>query len=289
MAPGAVIGGIQRQGTGGLAVMGDAGSNCIGGRVPWDLLPLLPLGILAGLLSGLLGIGGGLIFSPLLLWIGLSPHEALATSTLAILPTTMGGSWAHLRSGQVPRPAIAAIGLSAATGALLFSHAGTLLTGWHLLALQSLMYAVLAFVVGPRQDNGPAQGAAGGEQLPLAGIAAVGLVAGLASGMLGVGGGLVMVPLLVRAIGLRVYLAIRLSTLAVCASAASASIALVGDGRAQPAVGLLLGGVAALAAQWSAARLQRVSERQLVLLLRLLCVLLALDGARRALQLVLAG
>jgi len=257
--------------------------------MPWELLPLLPLGILAGLLSGLLGIGGGLIFSPLLLALGLAPHQALATSTLAIVPTTLAGSWAHLRSGQVPRPAIAAIGLSAATGALLFSHAGTLLTGWHLLALQSLMYAVLAFVVGPRQDNGPAQGAAGGEQLPLAGIAAVGLVAGLASGMLGVGGGLVMVPLLVRAIGLRVYLAIRLSTLAVCASAASASIALVGDGRAQPAVGLLLGGVAALAAQWSAARLQRVSERQLVLLLRLLCVLLALDGARRALQLVLAG
>ena len=137
--------------------------------MPWELLPLLPLGILAGLLSGLLGIGGGLIFSPLLLALGLAPHQALATSTLAIVPTTLAGSWAHLRSGQVPRPAIAAIGLSAATGALLFSHAGTLLTGWHLLALQSLMYAVLAFVVGPRQDNGPAQGAAGGEQLPLAG------------------------------------------------------------------------------------------------------------------------
>mgnify|MGYP003333033855 CR=1 FL=1 len=92
--------------------------------MPWDLLPLLPLGILAGLLSGLLGIGGGLIFSPLLLWIGLSPHQALATSTLAILPTTMGGSWSHLRSGQVPRPAIAAIGLSAAVGALLPAQCG---------------------------------------------------------------------------------------------------------------------------------------------------------------------
>ena len=30
--------------------------------MPWDLLPLLPLGLLAGLLSGLLGIGGGLVF-----------------------------------------------------------------------------------------------------------------------------------------------------------------------------------------------------------------------------------
>ena len=258
--------------------------------MPWELLPLLPLGILAGLLSGLLGIGGGLIFSPLLLAIGLAPHQALATSTLAIVPTTLAGSWTHLRSGQVPRPAIAAIGLSAAVGALLFSHAGAALAGWHLLALQSLMYAVLAVVVGPRQDSDDsASGEPGSKPLPLAGIAAVGLVAGLASGMLGVGGGLVMVPLLVRVIGLRVYLAIRLSTLAVFASAATASVSLLSDGRAQPGVGLLLGGVAALAAQWSAARLQRVGEQRLVQLLRLLCVLLAVDGARRAVQLVLAG
>ena len=258
--------------------------------MPWELLPLLPLGILAGLLSGLLGIGGGLIFSPLLLALGLSPHQALATSTLAIVPTTLAGSWAHLRSGQVPRPAIVAIGLSATSGALLFSHAGAGLAGWHLLALQSLMYGVLALVVGPREDNsGPAPGEPGSAPLPLRGIAAVGLVAGLASGMLGVGGGLVMVPLLVRVIGLRVYLAIRLSTLAVCTSAATASVGLLGDGRAQPAVGLLLGGVAALAAQWSASRLQRVSEQRLVHLLRLLCILLAFDGGRRAVQLVMAG
>ena len=258
--------------------------------MPWELLPLLPLGILAGLLSGLLGIGGGLIFSPLLLALGLTPHQALATSTLAIMPTTLAGSWTHLRSGQVPRSAGTAIGVSAAAGALLFSHAGAGLAGWHLLALQSLMYAVLAMVVGPRQDNAmAASDAPDNQRLPLIGIASVGLVAGLASGMLGVGGGLVMVPLMVRVIGLRVYLAIRLSTLAVCASAASASVGLLSDGRAQPAVGLLLGGVAALAAQWSAARLQRVSEQKLVKLLRLLCVLLALDGARRAVQLLMAG
>ena len=69
-----------------------------------QLLILLPLGILAGLLAGLLGIGGGLVFSPLLLWLGLSPHQALATSTLAIVPTTAGGSWAHLRRGLLPWP-----------------------------------------------------------------------------------------------------------------------------------------------------------------------------------------
>jgi uncharacterized membrane protein YfcA len=45
--------------------------------MPWAMLSLLlPLGALAGLLSGLLGIGGGLIFSPLLLLMGLGAHQA---------------------------------------------------------------------------------------------------------------------------------------------------------------------------------------------------------------------
>ena len=249
------------------------------------LWPLLPLGILAGLLSGLLGIGGGLIFSPLLLALGLSAHQALATSTLAIVPTTLAGSWTHLRGASVPPPAIGAIVLGAGAGGLLFSHAGNALHGWHLLALQSLLYAILTVVVSPRQarDDG-----ASPEHLPLAGIGAVGLVAGAAAGLLGVGGGLVMVPLMVQVLGLRVYLAIRLSTLAVCASATSASVGLIGDGRAQLAMGLLLGGVAAVAAAWSARRLQRVPEQHLVQVLRLLCLLLALDGARRAVVLALA-
>ena len=50
----------------------------------WSLLSLVPLGLLTGLLSGVLGIGGGLVFSPLLLLVGLDPHHALATSTLAM-------------------------------------------------------------------------------------------------------------------------------------------------------------------------------------------------------------
>jgi hypothetical protein len=252
--------------------------------MPWDLLPLLPLGLVAGLLSGLLGIGGGLIFSPLLLAVGLTPHQALATSTLAILPTTLAGSWAHLRSGQVPTRAVLAIAGGAIAGALVFSRAGDGLKGWHLLSLQALMYGVLALVIAPRrsdQTDAP-------EHLPLAGLSGVGLVAGWSSGLLGVGGGLVMVPLMVQGLGIRVYQAIRLSTIAVCASAATAVVTFTSDGRGNLGMGLLLGGAAAVAAQWSASRLQSVSEAKLVWLLRLLCVLLALDATRRAVTLALS-
>jgi uncharacterized membrane protein YfcA len=253
--------------------------------MPWDLLPLLPLGILAGLLSGLLGIGGGLVFSPLLLWLGLTPHQALATSTLAIVPTTLAGSWAHLRSGTVPRPAMAAIVLGALAGGVSFSRIGNGLAGWHLLALQALMYGILSVVIQPRRNDQDTASSA----VPLVALGGVGLVAGWSSGLLGVGGGLVMVPLMVQGLGLRVYLAIRLSTLAVCASASAASVGFLADGRSNLAMGLLLGGTAALASQWSAARLQRVSEGRLVWLLRLLTVLLALDSGRRAFALAMAA
>lgn len=67
----------------------------------------------------------------------------------------MGGSWSHLRSGQVPLPAIGAIGAGAISGSLVFSHLGSVLNGWQLLALQGLMYAVLALVIRPPTTKTP--------------------------------------------------------------------------------------------------------------------------------------
>ena len=94
-----------------------------------------------------------------------------------------------------------------------------------------------------------------------------------------------MVPLMVRGLRLGVYLAIRLSTIAVFASSLVAAFTFWGDGRAQLLIGFVLGATAASAAQWSAAHLQKVSEQRLVGLIRLLCILLAVDVGRRALLL----
>jgi uncharacterized membrane protein YfcA len=257
--------------------------------MPWSLLPLLlPLGLMAGLLSGLLGIGGGLVFSPLLLLMGLSPHVALATSTLAIVPTTCGGTWAHLRNRSLPWKGGLAIGAGAVLGSALFSQVGFGLQGWLLLALQAGMYGLLSVVI-RSSTTLPADATAGESRGGLTGLAGVGAVAGLASGMLGVGGGLVMVPLMVRMLAVPVHLAIRFSTLAVLTASATASVAFVQQERALVPVGLVLGATAALGAQWSAKRLNRVPEAQLVWLLRALTIFLAIDSGRRAIQLLLAS
>ena len=70
-----------------------------------DLLAV-GLGLLAGVISGLLGVGGGLLFVPTLLALGLSQRSAEATSLLAILPTVAAGAWTQQRYGNVRwRPA----------------------------------------------------------------------------------------------------------------------------------------------------------------------------------------
>ena len=249
-----------------------------------DLLVAVPLGLLAGALAGLLGIGGGLIFAPLLLWMGLPPHQALATSTFAIVPTALGGTVTHLRNRSIPGLQGAVIGLTAFVMGLLFSRLGRFADGWHLLLLQSLMYLVLAFTIRAEDEDQPP-----GESLPLPlmGLSAVGGVAGLAGGLLGLGGGLVMVPLMVRALVVPIRLAIRFSSLAVVCSASAASLQFLADGRGNGSMGLLLGCTAAIAAQWSAARLDQVQPGTLANLLRGLALVLALDSGRRALQLAL--
>ena len=64
------------------------------------------LGVVAGVLSGLFGVGGGILFVPILTWIGLSQLHAEASSLLAIIPTVLVGVWRQQRYGNVRwRPA----------------------------------------------------------------------------------------------------------------------------------------------------------------------------------------
>ena len=252
----------------------------------WDIPLLIGLGLFAGGLAGLLGIGGGLIFAPLLLWLNLPPHQALATSSFAIVPTALAGLVAHLRNGALPlRPSLV-VGVAAFASALLFGGLAGVVSGWVLLAMQTLMYVVLAFVVRDRPADEDASPVA--DEQALGWLGGVGCIAGWTAGMLGLGGGLVMVPLMSGPLGLPIHRAVRLSTVAVLCSATAASLQFLHESRGVPWMGLLLGGVAALAAQWTASRLDQFDATLLVRLLRGLAVLLAIDSCRRALHLLLA-
>ena len=67
----------------------------------WTISLALVLGLGAGVFSGLFGVGGGLLFVPTLLGLGLGQLEAEATSLLAILPTAAVGAWRQHRYGNL--------------------------------------------------------------------------------------------------------------------------------------------------------------------------------------------
>jgi uncharacterized membrane protein YfcA len=75
------------------------------------------LGFVGGVLSGLFGVGGGILFVPaLVLVLGLTQVHAEATSLLAILPTVIAGAWQQHRYGNVDWRAALLIGLGSIAG-----------------------------------------------------------------------------------------------------------------------------------------------------------------------------
>jgi uncharacterized protein len=79
-------------------------------------LAAVALGIAAGVLAGMFGVGGGIVFVPTLLALGLSQLHAEATSLLAILPTVAAGAWRQQRYGNVRWRSALVLGLGSIAG-----------------------------------------------------------------------------------------------------------------------------------------------------------------------------
>jgi len=108
---------------------------------------LLGLGLLAGILSGLIGIGGGVIIVPALVFLfGFSQHLAQGT-TLALLVPPIGilGAWAYYRQGYVDLKTAAIICAGFFIGSLL---GATLATGLSNVVLEKIFgFALLAIAL----------------------------------------------------------------------------------------------------------------------------------------------
>jgi hypothetical protein len=76
------------------------------------------LGLAAGVVSGLLGVGGGVLFVPTLLALGLSQRSAEATSLLAVLPTVAVGAWRQHQYGNVRWRVALVLGVTSVAGVI---------------------------------------------------------------------------------------------------------------------------------------------------------------------------
>ena len=157
------------------------------------------IGVTAGLFSGLVGIGGGTVMTPgIQVLMGAPPIIALATPLPAILPTAATGAWTYHRAGETDlRGAWLMVGpgiVGAIGGAALTDVVATHL----LLLLTALILGYQAVGI----LRGSAGRAAAERPISPATFAATGLVAGFVSGLLGIGGGLIMVPILTGMLGM---------------------------------------------------------------------------------------
>ena len=83
----------------------------------WTVIAAISLGLLAGLLAGMFGVGGGVLFVPTLVALGLGQVEAAATSLLAIVPTAAVGAIRQRSYGNLRIRAALVVGLTSIAGA----------------------------------------------------------------------------------------------------------------------------------------------------------------------------
>ncbi|QIM17865.1 sulfite exporter TauE/SafE family protein [Leucobacter coleopterorum] len=159
------------------------------------ILPLALLGALTGMLSGLFGIGGGVILVPMLvMFLGFQQRLAAGTSVAAILPAAVVGGIGYAVQGNVDW--IAAVALAAGViggaqlGSFLLSRVPTGFLRWMFMGFLAVVVVSLWFVVPQR-----------GDEISMSVLNAIllvvtGFITGVLSGLLGVGGGVVVVPVL---------------------------------------------------------------------------------------------
>lgn len=83
----------------------------------WAIPAAICLGLAAGVLAGVFGVGGGILFVPTLLLLGLGQVEAAATSLLAIVPTAATGAFRQRAYGNLRPRAALVVGLVSIAGA----------------------------------------------------------------------------------------------------------------------------------------------------------------------------
>ncbi len=161
----------------------------------FSLVPLIAIGLVGGLLSGLFGIGGGVVIVPALVLLLVMPQRlAAGTSVAAILPAAVVGAISYAVQGNVDWTA----GMLLAVGIVVGSQVGSLLLAklslgflqWLFLGFLLVVIVSLWFVV-PQRDSEISITVHTGAMLALTGF-----LTGILSGLIGVGGGIIVVPVL---------------------------------------------------------------------------------------------
>ena len=244
---------------------------------------LAGIGVVGGLLSGLFAIGGGILMVPLLVWrAGLDQRRATATSLVAIVPTAVVGSGTYLLHGAVDLPAAALIAVGAVGGALIGSHLLRRISSpalrWMFIVFIVGIAARLLFVAPQRGHEVDVSAAVAG------GYVMLGLVMGVASGLFGIGGGIIAVPLMITFFGTSDLVAKGTALVVSIVTSVVGSATNARAGQVDLRAGLVLGAFAALASIPAVLLALALPPRLSAVLFSVLLVLVAGQLTARALR-----
>ena len=270
------------------------------------LLTFTAAGLLAGILAGFLGIGGGTVLVPILVSLGHSPREAVATSSLSIVITAISGTVQNWRMGDLNFRQVIGIGMPAIVTAqigaklatifsppvLFTAFGGLLLLNIYLVqfrqritrkqaAIEALNNQEADSIIEPTIE--PTIEASQNRDLlthksPIYFFLSrilTGSLAGLLAGLFGVGGGVIMVPLQILLLNTKIKTAIQTSLGVIVITAISATTGHALQGNVLWIPGLILGMGGLLGAQISTRFLPKLSDRTVSLAFNILLLILS--------------
>ncbi|HDQ03732.1 MAG TPA: sulfite exporter TauE/SafE family protein [Deltaproteobacteria bacterium] len=165
------------------------------------------IGLFAGIFGGLVGIGGGIIMIPLMiLFLKLSQHKAHGTSLLALVFTGLSGAIIYSLHGSVDIYAAAALALPAVFTIRLGVYYAHSLAEWKLRKAFGIFLFFCAVMLFLKPYMGNAIVVSSPASIIIIFVIA-GAATGFLSGMMGVGGGIIMVPVMVLLAGFGQHLA----------------------------------------------------------------------------------
>ncbi|MDR7927382.1 sulfite exporter TauE/SafE family protein [Acidithiobacillus thiooxidans] len=187
---------------------------------------IVSFGLAVGFLSGLTGVGGGILITPLLIFIGVPPLVAVGTGAAQIVGGSAIGSYAHWRMGNVDMRMAFVLLAGSWTGGLIGVHIARILeAGGHFGLVVTFLYVILLGVIGTSmliesllalrgwhrhasqknrtKNQSILQRLPGQMDFPVSGLrlsfltpVLLGFGVGLLTALMGVGGGFVMVPIM---------------------------------------------------------------------------------------------